>query len=60
MGLLFGITCQHYIQRPLQTLLGDKYMQGIFTKYLLVDDEEEINTNRISGFGSTGKGDNNE
>lgn len=39
---------------------GDKFMQGIFTKYLLVDNEEEIKTNRTSGFGSTGKGDNNE
>lgn len=32
---------------------GDHIVQGIFMKYLTVDDEEEINNVRISGFGST-------
>ena len=30
--------------------------QGIFIKYLKVDDEEEISTTRSGGFGSTNKG----
>ena len=34
---------------------GDKIAQGIFTKYLIVDDEEEIKTERSGGLGSTGK-----
>lgn len=32
---------------------GDKIAQGIFTKYFIVDNEEEINSTRIGGFGST-------
>lgn len=32
---------------------GDKICQGIFTKYLTVDNEEIINQERVSGFGST-------
>ena len=35
--------------------IGDKIAQGIFTKYLIVDDEEEISTERAGGLGSTGK-----
>lgn len=35
--------------------VGDKIAQGIFTKYLTVDDEEEIETERAGGLGSTGK-----
>lgn len=35
--------------------IGDKIAQGIFTKYLIVDDEEDITTKRTGGFGSTGK-----
>lgn len=34
---------------------GDAIGQGIFLKYLTVDNEEEIQNIRISGFGSTGK-----
>lgn len=32
---------------------GDRIVQGIFTKFLLVDDEEKIMKGRIGGFGST-------
>lgn len=35
--------------------IGDKIAQGIFTKYLVVDDEEEITTERVGGLGSTGR-----
>ena len=38
-----------------QIHIGDKIAQGIFTKYLIVDDEEEIETERSGGLGSTGK-----
>ena len=34
---------------------GDKLGQGIFEKYYKVDDEDEITTERVSGWGSTGK-----
>lgn len=37
---------------------GDKICQGIFTKFLVVDDEEEITDIRVGGIGSTGKGEN--
>lgn len=32
---------------------GDKILQGIFVKYLTVDNEENVETVRISGIGST-------
>lgn len=35
--------------------VGDKIAQGIFSKYLVVDDEENITTERSGGIGSTGK-----
>ena len=38
-----------------QVHIGDKIAQGIFTKYLTVDDEEEIEIERSGGLGSTGK-----
>ena len=37
---------------------GDSYAQGIFTKFLIVDDEEMINNERKGGFGSTNEGQN--
>lgn len=39
---------------------GDKIIQGILTKFLTVDNEEEIKNERIGGIGSTDKEDNNE
>ena len=38
-----------------QIHIGDKIAQGIFTKYLIVDDEEEIEIERSGGLGSTGR-----
>lgn len=35
--------------------IGDKIAQGIFIKYLTVDDEEDIDTIRSGGLGSTGR-----
>lgn len=34
---------------------GDRIGQGIFTKFLTVDEEENIDGVRIGGFGSTNK-----
>ncbi|MDD2180844.1 MAG: deoxyuridine 5'-triphosphate nucleotidohydrolase [Bacilli bacterium] len=39
---------------------GDAYIQGIFTKFLIIDNEEKIKNERIGGFGSTNKGEENE
>jgi len=33
--------------------VGEAFVQGIFTKFLAVDNEEEINNKRSGGFGST-------
>ena len=38
---------------------GERYVQGIFQKYYIVDNEEEINAVRVGGLGSTNKGDDN-
>lgn len=38
---------------------NDRYVQGIFQKYYIVDDEEKIENKRIGGLGSTNKGDDN-
>ena len=35
--------------------IGDRIAQGVFMKYLTVDDEEEIKNTREGGFGSTNK-----
>lgn len=34
--------------------VGDRIAQGIFTKFLTIDDEEEIDSIRTGGIGSTG------
>lgn len=34
---------------------GERVAQGIFTKYLTVDGEDEVKNTRNGGFGSTGK-----
>ena len=35
--------------------IGDRIAQGVFMKYLVVDDEEEIKSKRTGGLGSTNK-----
>ena len=34
---------------------GDKIVQGVFSKYLTIDDEEDIEGERTGGLGSTGR-----
>lgn len=36
---------------------GDKFIQGMFTKFLTIDNEENIVKGRNGGFGSTNEGD---
>jgi len=38
---------------------NDRYAQGIFQKYYVIDEEEEIKNERVGGIGSTNKGDGN-
>lgn len=37
--------------------INDRIAQGVFMKYLTVDEEEEIINERVGGIGSTGRGD---
>lgn len=34
---------------------GERFMQGVFTKYLIVDDDQPLNKERLGGIGSSGK-----
>lgn len=45
----------NYGVRPLHIKKGERVAQGIFIKYLKTDDDEPISSQRMSGFGSTGK-----
>lgn len=49
------IKIQNEGNEPLNIDKGDRFAQGIFTKYLLTDDDESTG-DRTGGFGSTGKG----
>lgn len=50
-----GFRLYNYSDEPYEIKVGDKTGQGIFMKYLTVDDEEEIEEVRVGGFGSTVK-----
>lgn len=39
---------------PYQVRKGDKIMQGVFSKYLLADDDKPVSQQRLGGIGSTG------
>ena len=45
----------NYGVRPLHIHKGDRIAQGIFMQYLKTDDDDPINRERVSGFGSTNK-----
>ena len=47
---LYNFTDSDYLIKA-----GDKIGQGIFTKFLTVDDEKDIDKVRLGGFGSTDK-----
>jgi len=47
------ITIKKEETKTKQIKKGERICQGIFTKFLTVEDEEEIKTERTGGFGST-------
>ncbi len=51
----FQIKLVNFGDKDFEVKVGDKIGQGVFMKYLTVDDEEEINNERSGGLGSTGK-----
>lgn len=50
-----GIRLYNFSDEPYIIKAGDKIGQGMFMKYLCVDDEEEVTGIRKGGFGSTVK-----
>lgn len=51
----FSIKLVNLGDKDFEVNVGDKIGQGVFMKYLTVDDEEEIKGTRKGGIGSTGK-----
>ena len=51
----FKLKLTNHGDKELEVKIGDRIAQGIFMKYLIVDDEEEIINERIGGIGSTNK-----
>ncbi len=49
------IQLHNFGTEPITLKKGTRIAQGIFTKYLTATDEEESNTERNGGFGSTGR-----
>lgn len=49
------ISLQNHGTQDYVVQIGDRIGQGIFTKFLIVDNEKEIVEERIGGFGSTNK-----
>ncbi len=50
-----GFRLYNFGDTPYEIKAGDKIGQGIFMKYLTVDNEAEITSERVGGFGSTVK-----
>ena len=50
------ISLQNHGDQDFAVNVGDRIGQGIFVKFLTVDDEAEIINERTGGFGSTNKG----
>lgn len=53
----FSIKLINHGNKSLHIKIGDRIAQGLFIKYLKVDNEEDIENQRTGGFGSTGKED---
>ena len=51
----FSIKLVNLGDQDFEVKIGDKIGQGVFMKFLTVDDEEEIKGKRKGGIGSTGK-----
>ncbi|HPE14272.1 MAG TPA: dUTP diphosphatase [Bacilli bacterium] len=52
----FSIKLRNDGDKDFTVNIGDRVAQGIFTKYEVVDNEDNIEVKRIGGIGSTGKG----
>ena len=50
-----GFRLYNFSKEPYVIKAGDKIGQGVFMKFLTIDDEEEITNERVGGFGSTVK-----
>ena len=51
----FSVCLINHGKEDFEVKIGDRIAQGVFMKYLTVDNEEEIENVRIGGFGSTDK-----
>ena len=51
----FSVCLINHGESDFEVKIGDRIAQGIFMKYLTVDNEEKIMTKRTGGFGSTNK-----
>lgn len=51
----FSVKLLNLGDKDFEVKVGDKIAQGVFMKFLTVDDEEEIKGERKGGLGSTGK-----
>lgn len=50
-----GFRLYNFSKEPYGIKAGDKIGQGVFTKFLTTDNEPEIESTRVGGFGSTVK-----
>lgn len=50
-----GICIKNTSDNNVEIKIGDRIAQGIFTNYLITDDDEPIANERLGGFGSTGR-----
>ena len=48
------ISLYNFTDKEVSLPKGERVAQGIFQKYLVASDEEEIHNERLGGFGSTG------
>lgn len=51
----FQVRLVNFGDKDFEVNIGDRIAQGIFTKFLTVENEEVINDERTGGIGSTGK-----
>ena len=51
----FRVKLINHGDKDFEVKVGDRIAQGVFMKYLVVDDEEEITNEREGGLGSTNK-----
>ena len=51
----FAVKLINFGDKDFEVNIGDRIAQGVFMKYLTVEDEEEIKTKRKGGIGSTNR-----